>query len=93
MIDQKILDVLKEDYELIQGKKGFKLHVETGIGLGDVSFSEHNNKFYCSWKIRNPDSEIIQKSSKEFEKEKYAKAYLLIICCGEIYSKLELDNN
>lgn len=93
MIYEKILDELKKDYELIQGKNGFKLYTKTEIGSGDVFFSEHNNKFYCSYKIKNPDSEIIQKGSKEFEKELSAKAYLLIVCCSEIYSKLGLDDN
>ena len=96
MIEKKILDGLKEiGYELKkQGKNGFELYIETKKGSGDVCFVYPlaKGKFHCAYRIKDNNGEIIEERGGEFEKKNAAQDYLVRICCGPIYSKLEVNN-
>ncbi len=96
MIEKKILDGLKEiGYELKkQGRNGFELRIKTKIGSGDVCFVYplDKGKFYCAYRIKDNNGEIIEERGREFERKNTAEEYLVRICYGTMYSKLEVNN-
>lgn len=91
MIDQRILDEFKKYYKLTQGEIGFKLHAETEIGSADISFSKHDNFFYCNCKIKKKSNGIIEKRNQKRNTIISAQDYLVRVCC-DAYLKLELNN-
>ena len=87
MIDQKVIDGLKELYEFIEKKNGFLLHKTTEKGAAEILFLMED-KILCCYRIRDSKGNVVKEDYREFEKKYKGIFYLKRMAFAHVYHYL-----